>query len=94
MSERNKMATPKKTFSVQEFKDDMNATLRFSDCSPDIRSGIAYALAHVLHCTGNYSGFTYLEENEVPEGEKPGIRNTSTYESRFLNTDSTRIKFI
>jgi hypothetical protein len=28
---------------------------------------------NVLHATGNYAGFNYLTELQVPVGEKPGV---------------------
>lgn len=88
----------KKTISVQAIKDDINKALKNSDyLTPDYRQGLISCVENVLHSTGNYNGFRYLTEDEVPKGEQPGINydimTDLPFEDigmRFSNTDETR----
>ena len=85
----------KKTMSVAKFLDTMNSCLKNSTCDVAVRDGMLFALEHVLFETGNYAGYRYLLQNEVPEGELPGVRydedgNILPYETRFLDTDGSR----
>ena len=51
-------------------------------------------LEDVLLDSGNYKGFRYLTEAEVPEGFKPGINSDSdNSDTKFTNCDSTRIHY-
>ena len=90
---------PRKTIAVAEFVEMMNRCLKNSICNGDIRSGMICAVEQVLHKTGNYKGFRYLLQDEVPEGERPGIiyegDMPAPYPDRFdvTKTDSTRISF-
>lgn len=67
------MAKSRKTFDVNNLRIVVNNMLEHSTCSRDIRWGMMTVLEHVLHETGNYRGFRYLEAHEVPAGELPGI---------------------
>jgi hypothetical protein len=49
--------------------------------------------SEILHETGNYSGFRYLTEKEVPEGHLPGIRWKDGTYPIFAHTDHTRVEF-
>lgn len=51
----------RKTFDVATLKRDVNERLRASTCSPEARFAMASVLATVLHATGNYNGFKYIE---------------------------------
>ena len=90
----------RKTLDVVEFTAQINEVLAQSTCESGIRRGMMTALETVLHQTGNYRGFRYLVENEVPAGHAPGI-NTSpvdgqhleNFEARFANTDRTRVAY-
>lgn len=90
---------PRKTIAVAEFVEMINRCLKNSICDGDIRSGMISAVEQVLHKTGNYKGFRYLLQDEVPEGERPGIiyegDMPASYPDRFdvRKTDSTRISF-
>ena len=93
----------KKTFNIDEYRKMVNDLLAVSTCSADMRQGMINMLEEILHRTGNYKGFQYLMQNQVPAGEKPGIFVNSSglieatpIEKRFdrVLTDSTRIKFI
>lgn len=89
----------RKTVDVGSVLDFVNGIL----ASPvsgqeDLRRGATLVLEHVLHESGNYNGFRYLSEDEVPDTAKPGIRkgplvSTDDCMDRFKNTDSTRRKY-
>lgn len=64
---------PKKTFFVMDLIDAVNTANRQGKQTPEQRQGHNSLLEKVLHDTGNYSGFSYLGQSEVPAGEKPGI---------------------
>jgi hypothetical protein len=92
--------TARKTIKVTDLLDKVNDILATTTCNQDIRQGAINLLEHVLHETGNYRGFRYLDADEVPNGEKPGIILDpdsicphADYQERFKNTDYTRIKY-
>jgi hypothetical protein len=64
----------RKTINVDELRDKTNEMLAKSTCSPDVRQGTIDILEYVLHETGNYKGFRYLTEREVPDMHLPGVR--------------------
>jgi hypothetical protein len=85
----------KTTIKVDELKSMINLAIA-SDCSlrSEVRAAYANLLEQVLNNTGNYKGYRYLTENEIPVGFKPGIRTWSTSaEKRFDNTDNTRVEY-
>ena len=57
----------RKTFKVKDLVDKMNSRLENSTCSPEARFGMISVLESILHETGNYAGFNYLESGEVGE---------------------------
>lgn len=63
----------KKTVKVENLRDTINDMLQNSTASRDVRRGMMAVLETVLHETGNYRGFRYLTEVEVPDGCLPGI---------------------
>ena len=86
----------KKSFNVEQFRKEINECLAGSTCNADVRQGLINALESVLHKTGNYHGFRYLEQREVPEKELPGIypeRDPEPVDLRFANTDRTRVTY-
>jgi hypothetical protein len=88
----------RKTINVTDLIETINTSIAISTCSAETRQGMMNVLEGVLHSTGNYRGFRYLTQDEVPVGEKPGINcfkseTENTYESRFLNTDRTRVQY-
>lgn len=85
----------KKTLKVEELKNTINNSLANSVTGQEFRRGLIFVLEDVLFATGNYGGFKYLKENDVPEGELPGVRydlhgGILPYEQRFKETDDTR----
>lgn len=93
----------KKTFSVDQFRKEINDALKITSdryCPSAGRQGLMYALESVLHQTGNYKGFRYLLQDEVPVGSLPGIIVNGTvedtpHEDRFPEgkVDSTRVEY-
>ena len=86
----------RKTFNVEEFKNSIN--WRLENCFI-VDAGLVelcLTLEDVLHATGNYSGFRYLLEVEVPKDCKPGIRNTESTDNKewFKDTCEYRRKYM
>lgn len=72
---------PKKAISVRELREwantrlaTPNSGLKLDDFTPDqaFRLGIASFIEQILHSTGNYHGFAYLER-EVRDDGTPEI---------------------
>ena len=78
--------------NVEEFKNHVNYILKNGFGSEDERRGYMFALEHVLFQTGNYRGYRYLRETEVPLNEKAGIHYTDDG-ANFENTDETRREY-
>ena len=89
---------------VQCIIDIANEMLSQSTGTKDERVGVMRLLESILHDTGNYAGFTYLEKHEVPANELPGMQSikdndikdmpmNEIYDKRFENTDSTRLRY-
>ena len=83
------MAKGKKTFQVEEVKSKFNDMLKNGTQSKEERYGLISALEMILKDSGNYNGFMYLSERDVPKDELPGIRENND----FTNTDETRRKY-
>lgn len=58
----------RKTVSVEAIVDQVNASLKESTCSPDIRYGMCTVVEQVLMESGNYRGFRFLSQEELPNG--------------------------
>ena len=67
-----------KTMNVDTYRIKINNMIRMSTCSKDVRQGMISAIEVMLYATGNYRGFRYLEQTEVPEGHLPGIIRKGT----------------
>jgi len=63
----------RKTFSVEALKRKVNHRNKESTCVAATRDGWNSVLEDVLLETGNYNGFRYLKQEEVPPGRLPGI---------------------
>ena len=82
----------KKTIKVQEILDTVNTSLATYEGNQRTEiSGMISLLEHILHSTGNYNGFIYLEQREVPFDCIPGIRPDQ--EDKFLDTDCFRRRY-
>lgn len=82
----------RKTLNVSDFKDMINGYLATSVCNDDVRQGMIEALTTVLHSTDNYKGFRYLQADEVPVGQMPGIRWIGD-KADFTDADRTRVHY-
>lgn len=75
------MARKRKTFNVEQFKAEINYWLLHSrDDQRGERRGNASALENVLHATGNYRGFGYLNAKDMENSEYGSVY------SRGINT--------
>ena len=60
----------RKTLKVAEVLQDANTFFEASsDDAIKERQGVAYFIEHLLHMTGNYKGFKYLNVNFDVDGE-------------------------
>lgn len=88
----------RKTINVGKLVATVNGILMKHTGSHEFRQGMINLLDHTLHETGNYRGFRYLTQDEVPDGALPGIRcengEALPYPERFHSTDSTRVQYI
>ena len=93
LNERNKMA--KKTFNVNDFKTSINWKLANCILSDGALTELCLTLEDILHATGNYAGFRYLNDFEVPKDCRPGIRNTESSDNSkwFVDTCEYRRKY-
>lgn len=91
----------KKTIKVEDLKNRMNLFLANYDskiCSEDFVLGQRVLLEEILFETENYFGFNYLKQEQVPVGEKPGIRDYTVsvvegIDVRFVDTDKNRVRY-
>ena len=88
----------KKTIKIDQLREHVNTSLKISTDTPDMRQGKILLLEAILHLTGNYNGYRFLQQEEVPKGQLPGIRIDSdsdgiTELNPFFNTDPTRVRY-
>lgn len=81
------MARKRKNIPVKEFVNMGNQILRDCRENADFRKGVFLVMEEVLMQTGQYQGFRYLTEKEVPEGEDPGVK---TVDGEMKFCDGTR----
>jgi hypothetical protein len=95
----------RKTVNVDFVIETVNGMLQNSIDTPEqksIRMGAILLLEAVLHETGNYKGFRYLIDEEVPHG-RPGVRYEDgkhgirvpcqDINERFADCDDTRRQY-
>lgn len=86
------MAT--KTTKVKSILDYANSELAAVGGFDSNRAGIITMLEMVLHESGNYNGFMFLDEKDLGAGTIPGIYyDSATGAPVFEGTDSTRRKY-
>lgn len=88
----------RKTLNVKALVEYANFQLRESVTGREHRRGIQTMVEQILMDSGNYKGFRYLKEDEVPEGHLPGIQMSAdgmmlNYPARFDNTDDSRVEY-
>jgi hypothetical protein len=75
-----------KTIKVVDIIARVNARNRCSTCPAETRQGWNSLLEEILAATDNYAGFGFLNENEIPQGEKPGIAGNGTFPDESRRT--------
>ena len=89
----------RKTVKIVALVKEVNFMLATSACPKETREGMITVLESALMMTGNYRGFRYLSETEVPVFEKPGIRlndealRSDDATAKFKDTDHTRVVY-
>ena len=88
----------RKTLNVKALVAYGNQMLRDSVTDQGHRRGIQTMVEQVLMESGNYKGFRYLKQDEVPEGHVPGIYMDVDGKmlpdtERFEGTDRTRVEY-
>lgn len=63
----------RKTASILALIDEVNRLNRGSTVSSDVRMGWNTLLEHVLMDADVYAGFGYYSEQDLPEGQTPGL---------------------
>jgi hypothetical protein len=75
----------RKTIDVEEVLRMGNNFLAESTVTPDMRMGVCTFIESILSRTGNYNGFAYLREGQVPKGHWPGSMLKDDYEAQGGN---------
>ena len=95
----------RKTFSVEKLKTSINNQILHSpDADVEVRQALFSTLESILHDTGNYAGFQYLDRADMKfsqHGNTVGINtikgqvtdSDELYNARFDNTDRTRVRY-
>jgi len=88
----------RKTLNVKALVAYGNQMLRDSVTDQGHRRGIQTMVEQVLMESGNYKGFRYLKQDEVPQGHVPGIHMDTDgkmlpYPERFEGTDTSRVEY-
>jgi hypothetical protein len=83
----------RKTFPVADIVANANNYFANAKGTRDARLTLQVFVADVLHKTGNYKGFRYLEAKEVPAGELPGIIRNANDTTASTFPDDSRISF-
>ena len=60
---------PRKTIPVTEIKDDLNRRLKSNHLTGDEKAVICTVLEGILHSSGNYKGFMFVNQHSRP-GDK------------------------
>jgi hypothetical protein len=95
------MIMGRKTIEVEKMLEFANERLAWVSESntPEMRWGVIVMIEEILHKSGNYNGFRYLDNYDLPAEVLPGVRRAFrqesygdclSYEDRFKNTDETR----
>lgn len=75
---------PRKTLEVRDLMSWINGALASPSLSSDERAGLIGVGAKILHATGNYKGFEYIN---------PGGDRVPTKDVQAGNYDPNRIRF-
>ena len=84
----------RKTINVAEVRYTVNHILATATHDDDkhrqYRMGMILLLEDILMKSGNYKGYSYLAQDDVPTDCRPGIRRHLASEFAFVDTDETR----
>lgn len=88
----------RKTFKVEDLVTAVNHNLRNGIDTADTRYGMIALIEQVLHDSGNYKGYRYLTQAEIPSLFKPGIHTDANgdilpYPDRFKDIDDSRREY-
>lgn len=90
----------KKTIKVEDIVNSLNWQIANQHQEHNGgRAAMMMFVEDILHKTGNYRGFRYLEQHEVPKNCRPGIQPKIVDEEyevekdRFWDTDPTRVRY-
>jgi len=91
----------RKTVKVEDLKDKVNdMLLHLPDRDMNGREQLQSLIENVLMNTGNYSGFRYLDADDMvrsDNGLSVGINEVNgeslPYDKRFEDVDHTRVKY-
>ena len=83
----------RKTVKIKLLIDKVNDLNRTSLVSPEIRIGWNSLLEDILHEADVYHGFAYLNQDEVPKGQLPGVVYGDKPENNEFPDDSRRYFF-
>jgi len=90
--------TVKKTIKVEDIVNSLNWQIANQhQVYNGGRAAMMMFVKDILHKTGNYRGFRYLEQHEVPKDCRPGIQpriiEGDVEKDRFWDTDPTRVEY-
>ena len=84
----------RKTVDVAGCIRHANFYLSNPGTSQDERLGVIFLIEAILNRAGQYKGFNYLSEKDLPDIGIPGIWSERDEATRFDGTDNTRRKYI
>lgn len=89
------MPAHRKTVDINAIIEMANTLLKesTSPAGKHIRHGVQLLLEDILHESGNYRGFRYLNQSEVPEGDLPGIIWNGNDDGSHSFPDETRVQY-
>lgn len=79
-----------KTIRIEKLVGIVNSRNKFSTTDKDIRTGWNSLLEEALHKTGNYAGYGYLNAEQVPTGQLPGIADGPVTGKKIFPDESRR----
>lgn len=82
--------TARKTVEIQKLLNFANGYLSAKGGTPEARRGVIAMIENALFFADRYRGFRYLSEEDLYEGDKPGIRWTDDPAEYRIDTDETR----
>ena len=88
------MMRTRATIRVSDIAALVNFRNRRSTCPPELRKGWNSLVSDLLLKTGNYHGFRFLLQDEVPNGESCGIIPDYQNPANHQFPDESRIVYL